>query len=172
MKLPLPTFRMKTPARTIRRQILLSLLHTANRNDAGLLKGLARSRGSLRSPLNDPSPFPTSPPLRNERRRTKFPAQQHRMAAHTSSSSLKQHLRLSQGNSIESACQPVRVNKGDLNECSRIGSVTSKDVWYVKYGSKHLLSGLFDGEMRLRTAKSTARLLSEALKSFEPNLKH
>lgn len=42
---------------------LLSLPSPRNRNYEGPVKGHARSRGSLRSPLTEPSQFPLTPPL-------------------------------------------------------------------------------------------------------------
>ena len=54
---------MKHPNNIPRIQRLLSLPHECNRNCEEPVKGQARWRGSLRSPLTEPSQFQPTPPL-------------------------------------------------------------------------------------------------------------
>jgi hypothetical protein len=54
---------MKHPNNILRIQRLLSLPHERNRNCEEPVKGQARCRGSLRSPLTEPSQFRPNPQL-------------------------------------------------------------------------------------------------------------
>jgi hypothetical protein len=51
-------------------QYLLSLPPKRNRNREGSVKGHARWRGSLRSPLTEPSQFQSTPPLWKRKKKT------------------------------------------------------------------------------------------------------
>jgi hypothetical protein len=63
---------MKHPDKIPRIQRLLSLPHECNRNCEEPVKGQARWRGSLRSPLTEPSQFPPTPPLWKRKKKTEM----------------------------------------------------------------------------------------------------
>ena len=53
------------------RSVLLSLSRVRQQNGAEPVKGQARLRGSLRSPLTEPSPFHPTPLPRKRKKKTK-----------------------------------------------------------------------------------------------------
>jgi len=61
---------MKRTNNIPRIQRLLSLPHERNRNCEEPVKGRARWRGSLRSPLTEPSQFQPNPPLWKRKKKT------------------------------------------------------------------------------------------------------
>ncbi len=60
---------------------LLSLPHALNRNCEEPVKGQARWRGSLRSPLTEPLQFQSNPPLWKRKKKTETSARSRHSAA-------------------------------------------------------------------------------------------
>jgi hypothetical protein len=68
---------MKRINNTTSIECLLSLPQERNRNCEEPVKGQARWRGSLRSPLTEPSQFPSTPPLWKRKKKTETPPVPH-----------------------------------------------------------------------------------------------